>query len=316
VADLVSVSGQDPVFIDGAGYKNIRDWVMEHQQWEERLYKYGYLVFRNFPSIDTKTFDELLDAFMHPSQELTEETSPRSSVSARLFTSTDYPPAYPIQFHHEFSYRETYPDRVAFCCLLPPESGGATPIADSRKVLRGISPDVVAKFERLGVSYVRNFTGLGVSWPDSFGTHDKAVVSSYCEERGISYSWHGEELSTRQVAPAVRTHAVTRERVWFNSVLNLNIAGVEPKELRDALKSLPASSVPANTTYGSGEAIEPEVLEHVQEVYAREGIRFSWQAGDLLLIDNLLTAHAREPYSGERRIVVGMGSALARSTTS
>jgi alpha-ketoglutarate-dependent taurine dioxygenase len=310
VMELMSVSGQVSRFVDGAGCKDIAGWLADNQQWETYLHDRGYIVFRNFSVADVAAFDNLLDLFMRPSGEFSEETSPRSSVSARLFTSTDYPAKYPIQFHHEFSYRQNYPDRLAFCCLQPPRAGGATPIADSRKVLRGISPDVVAKFERLGIAYVRNFIGLGVSWPDSFGTHDKSIISAYCEEHDISCSWHGEELYTRQVAPAVRTHAVTGERVWFNSVLNLNIAGVEPKAAREALSSLPASSVPINTTYGSGEPIEPEVLEHIREVYAQEGVRFDWRSGDLMVIDNLLTAHAREPFEGDRRIIVGMGSAV------
>ena len=91
---------------------------------------------------------------------------------------------------------------------------------------------MVAKFEQLGIAYVRNyFTGMGLSW-DAFGTSDKSVVSAYCEQHDIVYAWRGDELHTSQVAPAVRVHPVTGERAWFNSVLNLNVAGVEPKDGR------------------------------------------------------------------------------------
>lgn len=36
-----------------------------------------------------------------------------------------------------------------------------------------------------------------------------------------------------------------------------------------------------------------------------EGV-FSWGKGDILLLDNMSIAHGREPYAGERKIVVAM----------
>jgi alpha-ketoglutarate-dependent taurine dioxygenase len=311
---LTTDSGGDLVrFADGAGYPDIKQWMTENPHWENLLQERGHLVFRNFPVHDAATFDAVLNFFLRPSREFSEETSPRSNVSPQLFTSTDYPAEFPIQFHHEFSYRQNYPDRVIFYCLQAPRSGGATPIADSRKMLDRLSPDVVAKFERLGLAYVRNYvTGIGVSWTDAFGTSDKSAVSAYCEEHDIEYAWRGDELHTRQVAPAIRVHPVTGERTWFNSVLNLNVAGVEPKDVREALMSLPEDLLPINTTYGPGESIEPEIIEHIRESYAHVGVRFDWREADIMLIDNVLTAHAREPFEGERRILVGMGAAPVR----
>ncbi|MEU4128965.1 TauD/TfdA family dioxygenase, partial [Streptomyces wuyuanensis] len=31
-----------------------------------------------------------------------------------------------------------------------------------------------------------------------------------------------------------------------------------------------------------------------------------WQPGDLMLVDNIRTAHSREPYDGPREILVGL----------
>lgn len=306
---MYSDPAQYPAVVGGNGYASLADWIAAHPDWEQLLYTCGFLLFRGFRISDPGTFDAALDLLMQPSQEFSEETSPRSGVTSRIFTSTDYPQKYPIQFHHEFSYRQSHPDRLAFCCLHPARSGGATPLADSRQVLRRIPSDILKRFERLGINYVRNFTGLGVSWRDSFGTGDRAEISDYCRRHGIEHSWSGEELHTSQHAPAVVTHPVTGERAWFNSVVNLNVLGVEPKSVRDALQMLPGNSVPTNTLYGSGEPIEPDTIEIIRAVYAEEALRFEWQSGDLLLIDNVLTAHARDPFEGERRVVVGMGSA-------
>jgi alpha-ketoglutarate-dependent taurine dioxygenase len=310
-ADFSPDTGRSTAFVDASEYKEIADWISVHPSWEELLYTHGFILFRGLPIAGPDVFDAALDSLMRPLKEFSEETSPRSSVTERIFTSTDYPKNFPIQFHHEFSYRKSYPDRLAFCCLLPPDSGGATPLADSRKVLRRIPSNVIDRFEDRGIAYVRNFTGLGVSWKDSFGTDDKSRVSEYCREHDIDFSWSGEDLHTSQTAPAIVTHPVTGERAWFNSVVNLNVLGVEPKAVRDAMQQLPGDSLPTNTTYGSGELIEPDAVEAIRQAYTNEAIRFDWQKGDLLVIDNVLTAHARDPFHGDRKVVVGMGSALA-----
>jgi hypothetical protein len=72
------------------------------------------------------------------------------------------------------------------------------------------------------------------------------------------------------------------------------------------------SDLPANTFYGNGTPIEPEVMEHLREAYRRETVSFPWQKGDLLMLDNMLVAHGRAPYSGPRQILVGMAEPVTR----
>ena len=36
-------------------------------------------------------------------------------------------------------------------------------------------------------------------------------------------------------------------------------------------------------------------------------VQFQWREGDVLMVDNMLVAHARNPYQGARKIVVAMG---------
>ena len=42
------------------------------------------------------------------------------------------------------------------------------------------------------------------------------------------------------------------------------------------------------------------------DAYAQVTGRFAWEQGDVLLLDNMLTAHGRRPYSGARQVVVAM----------
>jgi alpha-ketoglutarate-dependent taurine dioxygenase len=61
-----------------------------------------------------------------------------------------------------------------------------------------------------------------------------------------------------------------------------------------------------NAFYGDGELINVATLNHVRETMKNEMIVFPWQSGDILVLDNLLTAHGRMPFAGERKIVLAM----------
>jgi len=47
-------------------------------------------------------------------------------------------------------------------------------------------------------------------------------------------------------------------------------------------------------------------LDAVREAYRKATVLFSWQPGDLLLLDNMQVAHGRTPYTGNRKILVAM----------
>ena len=48
------------------------------------------------------------------------------------------------------------------------------------------------------------------------------------------------------------------------------------------------------------------MLEEIMRVCDQKSIVFAWQEGDVLLLDNMLTAHGRRPFVGKRKVVVGM----------
>src|SRR4029453_5751597 len=155
---------------------------------------------------------------------------------------------------------------------------------------------------------VRNYgDGMGLPWQTVFQTTDRAEVDSYCRGVGITTEWKADgRLRTRQIGPAVVMHPRTRERVWFNHATFFNALTL-PQHARDGLLGqLPPEDLPQNTFYGDGSPIETDVIQQLQSIYCESLIEFPWQLGDVLLLDNMLTVHARNSFSGPRRIMTAM----------
>jgi alpha-ketoglutarate-dependent taurine dioxygenase len=268
----------------------------------------GGVLFRGFGAGGAEELQRLIRAVSGEPLDYGERSSPRRPVSGRVYTSTDYPAHQPIFFHNENSYQRVWPMKLFFYCDAPAERGGETPTADTRQVLRLLSPRTVARFAERGIMYVRNFgEELGLPWRTVFQTDDPAAVEDYCRGAGIAFEWvGGDRLRTRAVRHALAAHPGTGERVWFNHAAFFHVSTLDPSIRDGLLATMPEEELPSNTYYGDGSPIEPEALDEIRDGYHRASVSFSWRRGDTLLLDNMLRAHSRTPYAGERRVLVGM----------
>jgi len=225
-----------------------------------------------------------------------------------VYSSTKWPSNQPMCMHHELSYALEFPGLMLFACLDAAADGGATALADAPTVLDALPPDLTARFEREGWLLVRNFDGdVGASVAEAFGTDDRAAVERYCRANAIELAWQPDGgLRTRQRRRAVVSHPVTGRRCWFNQVAFLNEWTMDPEVREFLVEVYGEDRLPFTTRFGNGDPIGEDVVELINDVYRAATVREPWRTGDLMIVDNIRTAHSREPFTGPREVLVGM----------
>jgi alpha-ketoglutarate-dependent taurine dioxygenase len=283
--------------------------LMERARVAEWLNRHKALLFRGF---DHQKADQLSDFVAATSDntllDYKDRTTPREALGKKLYTSTSYPSDRRIELHNEGTYWRQWPRKLYFACDVAAQTGGETPLANVARVLDRLSPETVARFQTRGFTLVRRFNdGFGLPWQEVFQTEDRAEVEAFCAANDIALEW-GEDgrLATRQTRPAIRIDPASGTPVWFNHAAFFH-TDVYAGPDRDAIEAeLGAGRMPYATTYGDGSEIALETVQEILAAYHAEERRFPWRAGDILLVDNMSVAHGRQPYTGDRRILVAM----------
>jgi alpha-ketoglutarate-dependent taurine dioxygenase len=158
------------------------------------------------------------------------------------------------------------------------------------------------------VMYVRNYRdGIDLAFEEVFGTSDRGEIERFCQKANIECEFLSDSrLRTRQRCPAVAVHPRTGRTVWFNQAHLFHTSNLDLAILSTLRTLYDEEDLPRNCYYGNGSAIDSTDLDCVREAYRQERVVFPWREGDVLMLDNMLVAHGREPFIGDRKIAVAM----------
>jgi len=278
---------------------------------ETELFKHGAILFRGFDIKSVSEFEKFAQT-ISPNLFAEYGDLPRTDEGGKVYGSTPYPADKAILFHNESSHLHYFPLKIWFYCVQPAEQGGETPIVDCRKAYKLLSHQLRNKLATKQLMYVRNYAeGLDVSWQNFFQTTDKKEVENYCRQAKIEFEWYNDNsLVTRQIRPALALHPQTGEPVFFNQIQLHHISYLDTDVRKSLLSIFGESKLPRNVYFGDGTPITAAEIAEINAVYQQSQTIFPWQKGDIIMLDNMLAAHARNPYLGERKIVVAMAEMI------
>jgi alpha-ketoglutarate-dependent taurine dioxygenase len=279
----------------------------------------GALLVRGFQITAPEEFRAVCAAVRPDLRNYTGGDSPRTGVADQVYTSTEYPAQLEVLLHNELSYAGWSPDRLFFCCLQPAATGGETHLADGRQIHSRLDPEIRNRFEARGITYHQHLwdeegpPGIGKSWQETFESTDRAVVEAYLCDAGMEFEWTGLGLRTSATHAAVVEHAVTGEYCWHNQAdqwhrdipsVKVGFGGTEDASVDPGTAGI--ESCGNHVTFGDGTEIDVADLMHIRNVSRACEVLFPWQAGDVLMIDNVSTMHGRKPFVGPRLVLAAM----------
>jgi alpha-ketoglutarate-dependent taurine dioxygenase len=301
------------ILADASSPHETLEWLSRHcDPTREKLSLYGAVLLRGIPVNGAADFQNIFSTILGTPTPYSERSSPRKTIFNNVYSSTEYRNDRCIFLHNEQSYNSTFVRYIGFYCAEAATTGGETPLADTRKVFARIDPTLRALCIRKEYIYRRAFGfGLGPSWQEAFGLASARELERYCDQNSIDYTWMSQDqarLVTEQRRPVAARHPISGEPTWFNHMTFFHVLSLEP-ELRNLLETVcQKEEYPHSTLFGDGSEIPSHVISALRGAYLAEELTFNWMAGDILLIDNILVAHGRRPFTGRRNVMVAMST--------
>ncbi|GAA5834171.1 hypothetical protein JCM3766R1_004479 [Sporobolomyces carnicolor] len=250
----------------------------------------------------------------------------RTVLAKNVATANEGPSTHHVRMHNEFGWSSHYPAFLFFFCRSPAESGGETPINNGAEMFARLQkevPQFVEDLARKGISYRYQYqqeanpnSNLGNSIARAYPaanllpTDDEQTKRRKIEEQVKRHSdeWTWEEdgsLSVTHRLSSIRRHPYSRIPVYFGNLSSMFHKAKDQNALDFPYRGDDGAyhHVP---TYGDGTKIPREYLEKTLELIDELRVLVPWQRGDVLLLDNHLTQHAREPWVGDRRVLASL----------
>ncbi len=271
------------------------------------LARYAVILFRDLPIEKPIHFDQFVKSFGLIHFPYTGGNAPRTQVVGDVFTANEAPPDKFIPYHHELAYQPINPNYLFIYCDVSPAQGGETSLVLSTAIYQKMAdrfPALVNKLEKEGIIYDRiipenddvdHFIGRG--WKSAFGTEDHAEAEHICKQLKLSLEWLSDGgMKTSCKLPAFGFDNISGKKTWFNHIVNFRLYNFNEEQVG-----------PKRVAYvGNGESFPVDFMDSLQEVIEAEAVNIPWQKGDVMLIDNGLAMHARQPFKPPRSIMAAL----------
>lgn len=288
---------------------NFVGWVQQNRASVlELASKHGAVAFRGFPTPEVEHFDQVIRALELENFPYKKSLSNavRVNRTERVFSANEAPPEVKILFHHEMAQTPLYPRYIMFFCEIAPESGGATPLCRSDILFERLSerrPEFANACETLGLRYTNVMpgvddpdSGMGRSWASTLGVQTKSEAETRLAELGYSFEWLADDClkATTPQLPAVM-EVSPGQKAFFNQLIAAFCGWKDSRnDPSDAIR------------HGDGSKLDAEAVSVAVELAEELAYDHQWEKGDIVVLDNVVTMHARRPFTGTRKILASL----------
>lgn len=316
--------GRPPLFIEAkdgafASMNDVTGWVAAHRaELDALILKHGGIVLRGFPIVVSEDFGAVTACFPAYTGGYQGGAAARRSVAKGVYEATQRTGDQTIPIHQEMFYLRDYPSRIAFFAKKVAEQGGETTIADMRRVTREMPDSIRTRLETLGIQNIRNFAAKTGSseenrlmdkrgWDFAFYTDSEEEVEAVCARRHLRPHWHDDgSLTVFNLEDAFVPHPQTGERVYRGGVHIAHFYRGSYDNTGQAAELRAQQKFPSGAYLGDGSDLPEEEDAAFQQLVGRFTYSWKWRDGDVMILDNLLTGHGRNPFSGTRATEVAL----------
>lgn len=289
----------------------------------KKLAVHGSLLFRGLPITSAADFSTFAHAFGYRPHEIIGIVVDRPVLAPNVAPANEAPPEVLIYNHNESPQVPHAPSYIFFYAhKADQQRGGETPISSSLELFhraqqelpefvaalkqKGILSRVTYKFDRqyAGGSTLRQAFGKLIEDSDDAATRRRKIeaqIRRYGRGEHTTWEWaaDGSGVVVTHRLPVIRTQPATGLPTLFTSLAafykNNTVNSAARKNVTQQL-------------FGDGTPIPEQYLQRLAEITDEIRVLHKWQRSDVLVFDNVVAQHGREPWVGEQADRVVMAS--------
>ncbi|PYH75810.1 Clavaminate synthase-like protein [Aspergillus uvarum CBS 121591] len=289
------------------------------------LARHGTILFRDLPIQNAEDFSKFAHAFGYKPHEIIGIVVDRPLLAPNVAPANEAPKEVLIYNHNESPQVSHAPEYVFFYGHRAPMQGGESPISSSFELFnraqreipdfidelaeKGVLSRVTYKLEQqfAGGSTLRQAFGKEFQSGDDEETKRRKVeaqIARYGRGEYTTWEWSKDDDGQTQL---VLTHRLPAIRTQPESNLPTLFTGLAAYWKRGQVKS-GARRNDTQQLFGDGTPIPDKYLAHLTKITDEIRVLHRWEKGDVLVFDNIVAQHGREPWLGEQSDRVVMAS--------
>lgn len=325
---------KSPLVVSPRSEIDLMNWAQENQQTiANAINEFGAIVFNGF-NLTEENFPTAFTAVTGMPPQPYKGDSPRDEVSFSVYKSTAVADGHNIPLHQEVSggRRSDMPKYISFFCMTPPEKGtGQTQVGNVKLIsekIQTLMPELWQQMSTKTLTYTARYLpedssySRWIRWLNPshstiekrFKTNKREEVEEKCRQEGFTCEWDGKwAIVSRKGVPA--TININGETLFCNQIhldrFNPQLCGGWLMYIVARILLYPTSRMMQyDVTFDDGTEISRKDAGTLLTIMKEHQEGRDWKLGDLMILNNATTMHAKTPHFGERKILVAMNGSV------